>query len=128
MKYFALTAFLSITLLFGCSKHHDEMPAVEGPVADVIATEDNQPIRVEVGSSGYSPKNIGVTKGQTITLEFHRQDEDNCGEKVVFPDLKLERDLPVGEKVLIEITAEKSGEIKFTCGMDMFRGRLLVTE
>ena len=123
-----LASLFFLVSLAACSHHEEEMPGVEVAKPEVLATSSNQPIRIEVSSKGYTPKTIGVKKGKPVALEFHRADSDNCGEKIVFPSLKLERDLPVGEKVLIEITPEKAGELKFTCGMDMFRGKLLVTE
>jgi len=119
---------LSSGIFLGCSSHIEEQEPIEAPKADVIADSTSQPIRVEVAESGYKPKNIGVKKGQKVSLEFHRADGDNCGEKLVFPELGIEKDLPIGEKVLVEITPTKSGELKFTCGMDMFRGKLIVSE
>ena len=127
-RYAFLIFAVMFTALIGCSHHQEEIPGVEVAKPDVVATASNQPIRVEVSSTGYTPKTIGVKKGESVSLEFHRADGDNCGEKLVFPSLNLERDLPVGEKVLVEITPDKSGELKFTCGMDMFRGKLIVTE
>jgi plastocyanin domain-containing protein len=123
-----IPTILSLIVFTACTTHHDELPVVETPKPDVFATTDNQPIRIEVSSSGYTPKTIGVTVGQKVALEFHRTDGDNCGEKLVFPDLGIERDLPVGEKVVVEVIPEKSGEFKFTCGMDMFRGKLIVSQ
>jgi len=130
MKYglTLIPTILSLIAITACAGHHDEMPVAESPKPDVVATTDNQPIRIEVGASGYTPKTIGVTVGQKVSLEFHRADGDNCGEKLVFPDLGIERDLPVGEKVVVEVNPEKSGEFKFTCGMDMFRGKLIVSQ
>ncbi|MBF5045307.1 cupredoxin domain-containing protein [Aggregicoccus sp. 17bor-14] len=83
-------------------------------------------VRVEVGAEGYSPARIPVKAGQSVKLAFHRKDAENCGDKVVFPALKLERDLPVGQTVLVEVLAPKSGELAFTCGMEMFKGALVV--
>lgn len=127
-RHLLLVLAFAISVLTACSHQHEEMPAVEAPKPDVVATGTNQPIRVEVSSKGYTPKTIGVKRGVTVSLEFHRADGDNCGEKLVFPALNLERDLPIGEKVLVEVTPDKTGELKFTCGMDMFRGKLIVTE
>lgn len=127
-RYAFPSLMLFIMAVTACSHHEEEMPGVAVEKPDVIATASKQPIRIEVSSNGYKPKTIGVKRGERVSLEFYRADADNCGEKVVFKDLKIERDLPVGEKVVIEVTPDKTGELKFSCGMDMFRGKLLVTE
>lgn len=127
-KLSIVPVLLSFGILVGCSSHEMEMDTVTAPTVDVVADSSGKPIRIEVASNGYNPKNIGVKKGQKVALEFHRADGDNCGEKLVFPELKIEKDLPVGEKVLVEITPTKTGDLKFTCGMDMFRGKLIVSE
>jgi len=125
-----LPIVIAISLSSACATHHepDGLDVVDAPKVDLVADATNQPIKIEVAANGYTPKNIGVKKGQKVILEFHRADADNCGEKLVFPDLGIERDLPVGEKVLVEITPTKTGDLKFTCGMDMFRGKLIVSE
>ena len=42
------------------------------------------------------------------------------------PSLKINRDLPLNQPVSVEIPAQPEGEIKFTCGMDMMEGKVLV--
>lgn len=80
-------------------------------------------IKVSV-STRYEPKSIEVKKGQPLRLAFYRQDDKNCGGEVVFPKLGIKRELPVGETVTVEFTPQESGEIAFTCGMDMMRGKI----
>ena len=63
-----------------------------------------------------------------MTLAFLRKDDKNCGEEVVFPKLGIRKKLPVGETVTVELTPQESGEIAFTCGMDMMRGKVIVSE
>jgi len=36
--------------------------------------------------------------------------------------------LAVGETVVVEFTPTEAGEIAFACGMDMLRGKVIVTE
>ena len=67
-------------------------------------------------------------KGQPVKLEFFREDEENCGEELVFPKLNIKKNLPVGETVSVEFTSQESGEIGFTCGMDMLRGKVVVSD
>lgn len=83
-------------------------------------------IKVSVRAAGYEPSRIGVKKGERVRLAFYRADGRNCGGKVVFPSLNIERELPAGQTTLVEITPERSGDLAFTCGASMLRGTLVV--
>lgn len=85
-------------------------------------------VKVTVSGDGYEPSQISVKKGQPVKLAFYRADADNCGGEVVFSKQNIKKKLPVGETVLVELTPTEGGEITFACGMDMMRGKLVVTE
>ncbi len=85
-------------------------------------------VKVTVSGDGYEPASIPVKKGQPVKLAFYRADADNCGGEVVFSKQNIKKKLPVGETVLVELTATEAGEIGFACGMDMMRGKLIVSE
>ena len=84
--------------------------------------------KITVSADGYMPDSISVKKGQPVKLAFYRADADNCGGEVVFSKQNIREKLPVGETVLIEFTPTEAGEIGFACGMDMMRGKLVVSE
>jgi plastocyanin domain-containing protein len=79
-----------------------------------------------VVDGGYSPENISLKKGQTVFLRFTRKDSSGCLEEVVIPEFKVRKFLPIDKTVSIEIKPDKVGEYEFTCGMNMFRGKLIV--
>jgi hypothetical protein len=83
-------------------------------------------ILVKVSSSGYEPALIPANAGKPLKLAFFRQDAENCGKDVLFPDLGIQRELPVGQTVVIDITPVKTGSLTFSCGMKMLHGELLV--
>jgi plastocyanin len=85
-------------------------------------------IRVNVTESGYEPASISVKKGQSVKLAFYRAGEEGCGDELVFPKLNIRKKLPVGETVLVEFTPPEAGDIQFSCGMDMLRGKVVVSE
>ena len=85
-------------------------------------------IKVTVSSDGYEPASINVKKGQPVKLAFTRTDANNCGGEVVFAKQNIKKKLPVGEIVLVEFTPTEAGEIAFACGMDMMRGKVMVSE
>ena len=85
-------------------------------------------VKVTVSAAGFEPASINVIKGQPVRLAFYRPDEEGCGDEVVFSKLNIRKKLPVGETVLVEFTPETADEITFSCGMDMLRGKILVSE
>lgn len=84
-------------------------------------------VKITVTKNGYEPSEIKVTKGQTTKLAFYRADAKSCGGEVIFPSLKIKKSLPVGKTVIVEIKPEKTGELTFECGMDMLKGKLIVS-
>lgn len=103
--------------------------AGDSQTAEVKAT--NVPadaIKVTVSGDGYEPSQIPVKKGQPVKLAFHRADAEGCGGEVVFSKQNIKKKLPVGETVLIEFTPTEAGEINFACGMDMYKGKIVVSE
>jgi Cupredoxin-like domain len=83
-------------------------------------------ILVRVSSAGFDPSLIPVKAGRRVKLAFFRQDAENCGREVVFPALGIQRELPVGQTVVIDVTPRKTGSLSFSCGMKMLHGELLV--
>jgi len=84
--------------------------------------------KITVSENGYEPSSIPVKKGQPVKLAFYRADSNNCGGEVVFSKQNIKKKLTVGETVLVEFTPTDAGEIGFACGMDMMRGKLVVSE
>ncbi len=89
-----------------------------------VAVSDSVDITVE---GGYTPDVISVTKGKTIKINFTRKDASSCLEEVILSDFKIRKFLPLNKKVTIEIAPQKTGQFGFTCGMNMFHGKIIVT-
>lgn len=83
-------------------------------------------IDVIVDGGVYAPARIEVVAGQPVTLRFLRKDPSPCAEKVLFDELGIAADLPIGQPVELTITPGKAGEYAFTCQMQMYRGTLVV--
>ena len=83
-------------------------------------------IKITISSKGYEPSSFNVKKDQPVTLAFNRLDANNCGGEVVFPKLNIRKVLPVGETVLVEFTPTEAGELAFSCGMGMLKGKVVV--
>jgi thiol-disulfide isomerase/thioredoxin len=79
-----------------------------------------------INSEGYQPSAIKLRRGVPVRLTFIRKAAESCGTEVVIPAYKINRTLPLNVPVLVEFKPNRSGRFKFTCGMDMFRGSILV--
>lgn len=87
--------------------------------------EVSDSVDIEV-NGGYSPEVISISKGKTTKINFIRRDPTECLSEVVLGDFKIRRELPLNQKVTIEITPEKSGEFNYSCGMGMYHGKIIV--
>jgi plastocyanin domain-containing protein len=83
-------------------------------------------VKVTISSKGYTPGTIKVKKGQKVRLLLTRTDEKNCGSEIVFSSLNVRKTLPLGKTVTVEFTPSEAGEINFTCGMGMMKGKIVV--
>ena len=75
---------------------------------------------------GYQPATVTARAGQLVRLNFTRKESTPCGEEVVLPDFGKRAHLPQDETVPIEVKPEKPGEYEFTCGMNMYKGKLII--
>jgi len=85
-------------------------------------------VKIKVDKNGFSPSSIEVEAGHKLNLVFNRADKNNCGNTVVFPKLKIRKNLPVGKDVIVSLTPTDAGNITFTCGMGMMKGNIVVAD
>jgi hypothetical protein len=76
----------------------------------------------------YQPGQVLVRPGRPVELTFVLKEQSGCGEVLHFPSLGLKRTLRPGEKTKVSFTPAKSGIIPFTCGMEMYRGQVVVRQ
>lgn len=88
-----------------------------------VIVENEVDITVE---GGYSPEVISIPKGKLTKINFIRKDPSSCLEEVVLGDFKIRKHLPLNQKMTIELTPQRSGEFVFSCGMNMFHGKIIV--
>jgi plastocyanin domain-containing protein len=89
------------------------------PGADVVASEH-----------GFSPGSLKLTQGgpgSHAAVTFVRTTDKTCATEVVFPDLNLQRELPLDKVVSVEVPTDSPRTLTFQCGMGMYKGALVVT-
>lgn len=75
---------------------------------------------------GYNPEVISIPLDKTTKLNFIRKDQSSCLEEVVLSDFKIRKYLPLNQKVTVELTPKRVGEFGYSCGMNMFHGKIIV--
>lgn len=105
---------LGISAAFAACNREPPKPAGSG---EIPITADDK---------GFSPSSVTVQKGSKATLVFTRTSDKTCADKVVFPDLKIERDLPMNTPVKIDVPTDKEQKLTFQCGMAMYKSSVVV--
>ena len=93
---------------------------------DESAASEGARFEIEVGDSGYDPAEVRATAGEPLTLVFTRVTDEGCGQELVIASQDIRRDLPLNEPVSVTFTPSESGDLRFTCGMDMYDGTIVV--
>lgn len=125
MKLRLLAAFALPLAVAACSQggshdaHAAPAPAPAAKAAAAAKPDADGKIAVHATKEGFEPSRIEVEGGKPVTLVFTRDVEKTCMTGVVFPDLKIEKDLPLGQAVEVTVTPEAGGTVHFQCPMGM---------
>jgi plastocyanin domain-containing protein len=104
-----------------------ERPAAEAAPQRVVSAADNiRTVAIKVSGGAYEPAVVTVKKGEPVRLQFTRDEKPTCGDVLVIPSLNIKETIPVNEVVSIDITPDKAGDLEFTCGMNMLKGKIVV--
>ena len=87
----------------------------------------SQSAKVVIGNYGYDPASIRLKRGVPAKVTFLRVSESTCATEVLFADYGIRRELPLNQAVTVSFTPRKAGEFAFTCGMNMHRGKLIIS-
>lgn len=91
-----------------------------------ITKETNPKIEMMVTPTGYTPNVIKVKKGVPVELNITNPGDNSCFSTFMMPDFDLNNvNLKAGTTKLT-FTPDKEGEYTFNCGMNMFRGTVIV--
>jgi RND family efflux transporter MFP subunit len=82
--------------------------------------------KILVTEKGFEPDKISLPAGIAARVTFLRTTDKTCATEVVFPSLNIKRALPLNQPVEIELTPTKSADIAFICGMNMFKGLIMM--
>jgi plastocyanin domain-containing protein len=124
----ALAIAVCAVALLSCDKGKKEKPAPKQEAtvtAGTVAADGVRRIDVEANANGYSPERIAGKPGEKLMLVFKRTIEGECLRELRTPDNKV-IELPMNKPVEVAVTMPQQGELTFACGMDMFKGTIVV--
>jgi plastocyanin domain-containing protein len=117
--------WLSIALV-GCAT-----PAPWGVARVAEPAPQTRNLDIAVTSDGFVPADVSVARGDLVTFVFTRKVERTCVKHVIVSldgEHQLDRELPVNQPVAVTLRFERSGELGFSCPMQMHGGTIHVTE
>lgn len=88
-----------------------------------LDTEGHQVVTITI-RDGYHPNSIVARAGIPLRLVLRRDEDDACSERVVFSRPKLDRRVSLTGTTTIDLPAQPPGQVRFTCGMGRYRGRI----
>lgn len=97
-----------------------EAPAPAGTAADV------QTIDLKVSGGEYQPASFNVQAGKPVRLNVTRDEKPTCGDVLTIPSQNISKPIPVNQVTTIEFTPQQAGDLEFTCGMNMMKGKIVV--
>lgn len=129
-----ILAFVAAAAAFaGCSSNSNAPSAPAAPAAKVaekekplaaVQAKDGKVI-VHATADGFTPSKIEAVADKELTLVFIRDVEKTCMTGVVFPELGIEKDLPLHEEVVIQVMPKENGTIAFQCPMGMGKSAIV---
>ncbi len=99
----------------------------ESSAAAATTVSDTEDVTIVV-RDGYSPSTIHAHAGKVLRLHFFRDEDADCSREVVFRDFGIRKELPAYQTTTIVLRPEHAGTFRFSCGMDMIEGSLVVLD
>jgi uncharacterized protein len=82
---------------------------------------------ITIDNFGYSPKEITVKAGSTVTLRLNNVSNGGCQQSFVIPKIGMRKIVPPGQNETITFSApNQPGDIAFMCSMGMYKGTIHV--
>jgi plastocyanin domain-containing protein len=118
-------AAVSMAAAVACSRSEATATTGAGPTNATVASGQGS-TKVTVDAKGFTPSEVRIEKGKPASLVFVRTTDSTCARQVVFPELKLEKDLPLNTAVSIDVPTDKGRTLTFQCGMGMYKSSVVI--
>jgi plastocyanin domain-containing protein len=123
----AVTTIVTLALsIFACTKSQADSGTTTGAGAVTAPGAGKRSVDIVANEKGFAPTSVEVAKGQATTLVFKRTTDETCAKEVVFPELKVTKELPLNQPVAFDVPSDTARTLTFQCGMGMFKGKVVV--
>ncbi len=95
-------------------------------VAPNTSRKNARKIEIAVTSEGFVPAEVKIKKGEKVNLVVTRKTDKTCATTLVMKEKGINVDLPLNKPVTVALKADKHGELKYACPMDMITGKIIV--
>ena len=95
-------------------------------IAQQKKASDGQTAKITINAEGFQPSSLNLKADVPAKITFLRTTNETCATSVVIPDYKIQKELPLNQPVVVELTPKK-GTFGFACGMGMLQGKLVVS-
>jgi plastocyanin domain-containing protein len=124
-------AVAALFLTLGCQQQTTETVVTEtAPTetapASTATPADVQTIDLKVSGGEYQPASFNVHAGKPVRLNVTRDEKPTCGDVLSIPSQNISKPIPVNQVTTIEFTPRQAGDLEFTCGMNMMKGKIVV--
>ena len=123
--FVGISYFFNFLNLFGLNYFDRFFNKNEVDVENVKIVNGKQVIEMTVDSSGYSPNMLVVKKDKPVKWILYGKNVLGCQGYFVVPFLGISQALKEGENIF-EFDPKDFSEIPFSCGMGMYRGKIVV--
>jgi len=103
-------------------------PAPQPEDASAPAQDEGRVVEMRVTPEGFEPSELRVEAGEPVRLAITRTTDRTCAKEILIPDLGVEAELPLNERVVVEFTPEQAGDLRFGCGMGQMIGGVIHVE
>ncbi len=128
-----LVSVLALLAVAACNKSdahqgqdHASHQAADSSGEQATTGDSQGVVAIDVGDQGFQPSRVELKKGQEATLRFTRTSDKTCATEVVFPDLKMEKKLPLNQAVDVKVPTGEARELVFQCGMGMYKSAVVI--
>ena len=83
-------------------------------------------VAVTADAKGFTPSSASFNKGDRAQLVFTRTTDETCAKEVVFPELNVNKTLPLNTPVTVDVPTADARTLTFQCGMGMWKSKVLV--
>jgi uncharacterized protein len=89
---------------------------------NAVLNQNIQTSQINVTNQGYSPNKINLKANIPTTISFITKNIYSCSRSIVFPSLKINKNLPETGITEILLPPLPKGQIAFSCSMGMYNG------